>query len=163
MGEFRMTRWWGGCMLMAAVGLAQADSAVVPAAECESAPDQHSYGEIIDHSPPREAGAETVAVGGCISGLRGSDLMLIDNESGQIVKVNSDQAHYRFLLHEGNRYSIEVLSPPIGPLQDCVIDNASGTAHGNRVNDLDVTCNPVDEIFRGQFEDDIPAPLINQF
>ncbi len=127
-----MTRGWGALMLLLVVGLIQAESA----------------GEVV--------------VGGHIEGLQGSELLLVDNESGQIMEIHPDQKQFSFVFEAGTRYSIEILSPPNGPLQECIINNASGVVDRHDVNDIDITCSVVDEIFGGRFEEG-PAPLINQF
>ncbi len=149
-----MARWWCGGVLIMALGLAQADDAPLSEPPCEPLPEHHAHTQQQD--------AATHAVGGCISGLSGTGLLLIDDQSGQTVQVEPDQSHFQFHLDPGDHYRIEVLSPPNQPLQECDVSNGSGMVDQRSTHDIRITCNLIDEIFRAQF-DDPPAPMINQF
>lgn len=79
-------------------------------------------------------------IGGTVTGDLGTGLVLQIN-GGETVTV-SKNGTYQFptALPAGLPYSVTVLSPPIGPYQNCSIVNASGTTGASNVNDVAVTC-----------------------
>ncbi|HEY3973142.1 MAG TPA: kelch repeat-containing protein [Candidatus Sulfotelmatobacter sp.] len=71
-------------------------------------------------------------VGGTISGLSGSGLVLQDN-NGDNLTINASQATFTFAtaLTNGTAYSVSVLTQPSNPIQNCTVNSASGTSSAN--------------------------------
>ncbi len=83
----------------------------------------------------------TYTIGGSISGLSGSGLVLQDN-GGDNLAVSSN-GPFTFATPAA-AYAVTVLTQPSSPAQSCALTNATGTASAN-VNNVEVACttNPV--------------------
>jgi hypothetical protein len=79
-------------------------------------------------------------VGGAISGLLGSGLVIEDLESGQTLNLNAPDSVYAFTLAEGAAYDIQVQTQPGAPQQTCTVANASGVVSGADVTNVDISC-----------------------
>ncbi len=84
-------------------------------------------------------GTNQFLVGGSISGLQGSGLIL-QNGAGNELTIASDQTSYDFLVNSGASYTISVKTQPSGPTQTCTVANPSGTVAGADVSNVSVTC-----------------------
>jgi uncharacterized repeat protein (TIGR03803 family) len=82
----------------------------------------------------------TYTVGGKVSGLSGSGLVLQD-DSGNNLSVSAGATTFTFptAIFSGASYSITVLTQPSSPAQNCVVTNGSGTASAN-VSGVQITC-----------------------
>jgi len=81
----------------------------------------------------------TYTVGGTVSGLSGSGLVLQDNADDNL-SVNSNGAFsFARALATGSAYSVAVLAQPGNPTQTCAVTSGSGVVRNN-VNDVSVTC-----------------------
>jgi hypothetical protein len=82
----------------------------------------------------------TYTIGGTISGLSGSGLVL-QNNGGNNLTVASGATSFTFSnpIPAGSTYNVTVLTQPSNPAQTCVVTNGSGTANGN-VTNVQVTC-----------------------
>jgi hypothetical protein len=99
-------------------------------------------------------GVATVTVGGNVSGLTGTGLVLQNNGGDNLsISVNGD---YTFAtpLESGDTYAVTVLTQPSSPSQVCTVANGSGAIGVENVTDVDVNCGPVleDLIFSNSFE-----------
>ena len=85
-------------------------------------------------SPP----ADTVTLGGTVSGLSASGLVLANN--GATVAVSSGATTFAFSasLTTGSTYAVTVQSAPSG--QTCSVANGTGTAGTADINNVVVTC-----------------------
>ena len=79
-------------------------------------------------------------VGGAISGLLGSGLVLEEVESGKTVSLNAPDSVYAFSLPDGSSYDVQVQTQPGSPQQTCTVANATGTVSGADVSNVDVSC-----------------------
>jgi N-acetylneuraminic acid mutarotase len=88
-----------------------------------------------DGSPPA---ADTVTLGGTISGLNASGLVLANN--GATVAVSSGATTFAFStsITTGSAYAVTVQSAPAG--QTCSVANGTGTAGTANINNVVVTC-----------------------
>ena len=77
------------------------------------------------------------SVGGSVSGLSGSGLVLQNNGDDDLA-VAGGSFEFAALLIDGNTYEVSVKTQPMG--QTCVISNGSGTITGEDVTDVTVTC-----------------------
>ena len=83
----------------------------------------------------------TYTVGGSVSGLSGSGLVLQDN-GGNNLTVAADATSFTFstALASGSPYSVTVLTQPSNPAQNCSVTNGSGTVASENVTSVQVTC-----------------------
>src|SRR5688572_10241243 len=73
-----------------------------------------------------EEAQETFTVGGTVTGLAGSGLVLQNNGGGDLAIANNGAFTFTGRLADGASYSVTVLSPPTAPLQTCSVANGSG-------------------------------------
>ena len=83
--------------------------------------------------------AVTYTIGGTVSGLSGSGLVLQDN-SGDNLAVNANGSFtFATPIPSGGIYSVTVLTQPASPSQTCAVAAGSGTANAN-ITGIHVTC-----------------------
>jgi hypothetical protein len=83
-------------------------------------------------------GSTDYTVGGTVSGLVGTGLVL-QNNGGDDLSISSDGTFtFATALFDADTFHVTVLTPPSG--QACSIVNASGTISGANVTDVTVTC-----------------------
>jgi len=82
----------------------------------------------------------TYTIGGTISSLSGSGLVLQDN-GGNNLAVASGATSFAFStpIPSGGAYSVTVLTQPSSPAETCAVTNGSGTATAN-VTNVQVSC-----------------------
>jgi hypothetical protein len=84
--------------------------------------------------------AGSYTIGGSISGLTATGLLLLDNEGDATnIPANATQFSMQTKLAAGAKYSISVGSQPYGIILACTIANASGTVSAN-VTTVAVSC-----------------------
>ena len=82
----------------------------------------------------------TFTVGGTVSGLAGSGLVLQDNGGNNLAVSASGSFTFTTPLASGSTYSVTVFSQPSNVTQTCVPTTASGTVGSSNVNTVVVTC-----------------------
>ena len=82
----------------------------------------------------------TFTVGGTVSGLTGSGLMLQNNTGDDLVVAADGSFTFATALADGSTYSITVLTQPATPGQTCTASNANGTITNAVVADIAITC-----------------------
>lgn len=83
---------------------------------------------------------DTFTVGGAVSGLAGSGLVL-QNNGGSNLTVSADgPITFAAPLANGASYQVTVLSQPANPAQTCTVANAAGTIASGNVTTIAVTC-----------------------
>lgn len=79
-------------------------------------------------------------VGGTVSGLAGSGLVL-QNNAGDDLAVGADGGFtFGSAMESGETYNVTVLTQPASPLQSCTVTDGSGTVGGNDVTNVQVAC-----------------------
>ncbi len=79
-------------------------------------------------------------VGGHVTGLTGSGLVLQDN-GGDDLPISSSQAFtFSKTVGSGATYSVTVKTQPTGPVQVCTVSKGSGTITNANVTDVAVNC-----------------------
>lgn len=78
-------------------------------------------------------------VGGTVSGLAGSGLVLQLNGTGNL-PVTANGGFVFPALADGSTYAVSVLTQPGGPAQNCVVGGGSGTLAGANVTTVTVAC-----------------------
>lgn len=81
----------------------------------------------------------TYRIGGSISGLAGSGLVLQDNGGDNLPVTGNGTFLFATPVASGAAYSVTVLTQPSNPAQSCTVANGSGTANAN-VTTVQVTC-----------------------
>jgi hypothetical protein len=96
---------------------------------------------------------ETFTVGGTVSGLEGSGLVLQNNGADDRSISGNGEFTFSTPVADGSGYSVTVKTPPSNPGQSCIVSNGAGTVDGANVTDVDVTCSSLDDlIFSDGFE-----------
>jgi len=83
---------------------------------------------------------DTFTIGGNVSGLTGSGLVL-QNNAGDNLPIAADGS-FTFVtaLDDGSDYSVTVLTQPSDPNQTCYVSSGSGTLAGTNVTTVAVNC-----------------------
>jgi len=82
----------------------------------------------------------TNTVGGSVTGLVGSGLLLKNNGTDGIAISNDGPFEFTIALANGSGYAVTVASQPVNPAQQCGITNGSGTITSANVTNVAVTC-----------------------
>lgn len=83
----------------------------------------------------------TFTIGGTVSGLTGSGMVLQDNGGNNLAVSGTGNVNFTFPvpLASGASYAVTILTQPSNPGQTCSISNGSGVATGN-VTTVQVVC-----------------------
>jgi hypothetical protein len=93
--------------------------------------------------------AGTISIGGSVSGLAGSGLVL-QNNGGDNLKVSGNGSFsFATLLASGSSYSVTIQTQPTNPGQTCTVTNGSGIATAN-VTNIQIVCPAVFYTVGGQ-------------
>ena len=84
---------------------------------------------------------KSYTIGGTISGLSGSGLVLQLNSS-ETLSVSSGSTSFSFTsgVSDGSTYSVAVQTSPSSPNQTCTVTSGSGTVSGAAISSVQVTC-----------------------
>lgn len=102
-------------------------------------------------SPASSSSPTTSSVGGSVSGLIGSGLVLQNNGSDDLT-VNADNKTFKFptRLKEGMTYNVTILSQPTAPAQTCEVISGSEIVSASSVSEVKVRClTQINETFGG--------------
>ena len=81
--------------------------------------------------------SQSFTVGGTVSGLTGSGLVLLDNGADNLTIIASGAFTFKTPIASGGTFSVSVFAQPSG--QTCSVTGASGAVSGN-VSSVKVTC-----------------------
>ena len=82
----------------------------------------------------------TFAVGGTVTGLAGTGLVL-QNNAGDDKPISADGAfNFATEIASGANYSVIVSAQPTAPSQNCTVSNGSGTVAAAAITDVTVNC-----------------------
>ncbi|MGN6263481.1 MAG: beta-propeller fold lactonase family protein [Ralstonia sp.] len=84
--------------------------------------------------------ANTYTIGGAVSGLAGTGLVLQDNGGNDLTIAANGGFSFTTPLANGASYSVTVKTPPGAPAQTCTVNNGNGTVAGANVNNVAVVC-----------------------
>ena len=79
-------------------------------------------------------------VGGVVTGLVGSGLVLANNGSNNLTVSENGAFHFTSDLTNGSSYAVTVVTQPGNPSQNCIITNGTGSISGSSVTTVQVTC-----------------------
>jgi large repetitive protein len=94
----------------------------------------------VDAEPPPGQQQEAFTVGGTISGLAGSGLVLQLNGGSDLAPVANGTFTFTNTLANSAAYTVTVLSQPTAPAQSCTVTNASGSISAANVSNVQVAC-----------------------
>ena len=87
-----------------------------------------------------ECVTDKITVGGSVSGLSGSGLVLQNNGSDNLPISANGPFTFPTAINDGSAYTVTVANQPTGPSQICSVTNGAGTLSGINVTDVQVTC-----------------------
>ena len=79
-------------------------------------------------------------IGGTVSGLSGTGLVLQDNGGDNLTLSANGTFSFATPIASGATYSVTVLTNPASPSQTCVVTNGTGTVGAANVTTVTVTC-----------------------
>jgi uncharacterized repeat protein (TIGR03803 family) len=82
---------------------------------------------------------QTHTIGGTVSGLSGTGLVLQNNSSSNLSISGNGNFTFSTPIAAGGAYRVTVLTQPSNPTQTCTVANGSGTANAN-VTSVQVSC-----------------------
>ncbi|NKI34365.1 choice-of-anchor D domain-containing protein, partial [Wenzhouxiangella sp. XN79A] len=83
---------------------------------------------------------DTFTVGGTVSGLAGSGLVLQNNGSDDL-QINANGSFvFATPLDDLSAYAVSVLTQPTSPIQTCTVSNGTGALDGADIDDVAVAC-----------------------
>lgn len=82
----------------------------------------------------------TYSIGGMVSGITGSGLVLQNNGSVNLAVAAPGAFTFSTSLRSGAAYSVTVAMQPSSPPQNCVVTNGSGTVGNANVTNVAVSC-----------------------
>jgi len=100
---------------------------------------------LVGGSPPVPSectyvGGDEYTIGGTVSGLAGSGLLLRNNGGDDLPIQANGSFTFVTPLVDGSSYAVSIASQPTSLNQTCSLENFSGTLAGANVTDVTVTC-----------------------
>jgi hypothetical protein len=90
--------------------------------------------------PPPPPPPQTYTIGGAVSGLAGTGLVLQDNAGNDLSVPASGTFTFSTAVAGGSAYSVAVKTQPTSPWQTCAVTNAAGTVGTANVTNVTVNC-----------------------
>lgn len=84
-------------------------------------------------------GSGSYTIGGTVTNLAGSGLVLADNTSDTLTITGTGTVTFTFKMSVSGAYNVTVVTQPTNPAQTCMVTGGSGTATAN-VTTVAVTC-----------------------
>jgi hypothetical protein len=82
-------------------------------------------------------------IGGNISGLAGSGLVLLNNGGDALSVTANGSFTFPTSVLSGRPYGVSVGTQPSGPVQDCRVASGSGTVGAGNVTNVSITCTTI--------------------
>lgn len=80
------------------------------------------------------------SVGGTVSGLSGTGLVLEEAVTGMRVTPSNGAFTFNYAYQDGSNYNVRIVTQPTNPIQSCTVANASGAIASASVTSVAVTC-----------------------
>ncbi len=80
------------------------------------------------------------SIGGTVSGLVGTGLVLQDNGVDNLSPSGSGVFTFATPLANGDSYAVTVATQPTNPAQECIVTTGTGTVSGDKVTNVQVSC-----------------------
>jgi hypothetical protein len=94
-------------------------------------------------------GPATFTVGGTVTGLVGSGLVLQNNGGNDLAIATNGTFVFSAPVTTGSPYAVRVAAQPSGPAQACTVTNGSGTMGSSNVTGVSITCSTVSHTIGG--------------
>jgi hypothetical protein len=91
-------------------------------------------------APPAQGAQDSFTIGGTVSGLVGSGLVLQNNGAGDLPVASDGAFTFAARVASGTAYNVAVLSQPTSPSQTCTVARGSGSVASANVADISVSC-----------------------
>ena len=85
-------------------------------------------------------GSTTYTVGGTVTGLAGTGLVLRNSGGNDLAISASGSFTFSTAIPNGSTYAVTVLTQPTSPAQTCTVTHGSGTVNGANVTNVSVAC-----------------------
>jgi hypothetical protein len=118
----------------------------------EVAGDRKMVPPVVMASAHWETDIRSYTIGGTVTGLAGSGLVLQNNDADDLSVVSDGDFVFATALTDGSDYAISILTQPQNPDQSCVLFNASGQVSGANISNIKVNCASDGLIFSDGFE-----------
>ena len=89
---------------------------------------------------PNLVTSETFSVGGTVTGLTGTGLVLQNNGSDNLSVASDGSFTFASLLKQNETYSVTVFTQPTSTVQTCTVTNGSGAITSSNISDIVVSC-----------------------
>ena len=89
-------------------------------------------------------GGQSYTVGGAVTGLSGSGLVLEDNGADDLKVSSAGSFTFATQLASGAKYGVTAKTQPSNPSQTCVVSNGSGTVGSSDVVNVTVACTTIE-------------------
>jgi len=91
-------------------------------------------------SPTTQSPPSTYTIGGTVSGLSGSGLVLQNNAGDSLTIAKNGSFVFTTAEADGAAYAVTVATEPASPGQVCTASNSSGTIAGANVSNVSIIC-----------------------
>jgi len=91
-------------------------------------------------TPPAQGAQDSFTIGGNVSGMAGSGLVLQNNGAGDLAVSADGSFTFTTRVATGTTYNVTVLTQPTAPAQTCSVARGSGSVASANVADIAVTC-----------------------
>jgi hypothetical protein len=92
----------------------------------------------------------TISIGGSVSGLAGTGLVLQNNGGDNYTVAANGSFHFATFLASGSGYNVSILTQASNPSQTCTIAAGSGTTSTTNVTTVQIVCPAVFHTIGGQ-------------
>lgn len=92
------------------------------------------------HTITVECVTDAFSVGGTVSGLEGSGLILQNNGADQLEIYSNGEFTFTTPLFDNDDYDVSVWRQPSAPSQHCAISNDAGSINGGAIDNVTVQC-----------------------
>jgi 6-phosphogluconolactonase (cycloisomerase 2 family) len=82
----------------------------------------------------------TLSVGGTVSGLAGTGLVLQNNAANNLIVAANGSFTFAAAVASGSAYAVTVLTQPVSPTQSCLVTSGTGTIAAANVTNVAVVC-----------------------
>jgi trimeric autotransporter adhesin len=114
-----------------------------PASPAQSCSVQNGAGTVADRDVDNiviTCALSEFTIGGTISNLRGSGLVLANNGGDRFSPTADGPFTFPTAVLTGSSYQVTVASPPVRPLQLCQVQNGGGTVADANVTNITISC-----------------------
>jgi 6-phosphogluconolactonase (cycloisomerase 2 family) len=84
--------------------------------------------------------SSSVTIGGTVTGLSGTGLVLQDNGGDNLTIKQNGAFTFATALATGKPYAVTVLTQPTSPSQTCTVSNGTGTTASTNITNVTVAC-----------------------